>query len=116
MNQPLGSTDRRQGPRLQIVPRITICSVEMVPGGLWSESMVYLADEVNDPVTLEDLEARLDDLQTTNEFLAERLRHIEHALVLCFMLLVLITTIELQLLSMADLREKGQQLWNWLFG
>lgn len=45
--------------------------------------------EDHDTVTLEDLEARLDELQTQNEVLVERLRHIEHTLVLCFMLLLL---------------------------
>ena len=78
--------------------------------------MANLAFQYNDQdaVTLEDLEARLDALQTDHEFLAERLRRIEHMLMLCFMLLLLIAVFELQLISMADLKANGKQLWDWL--
>ena len=71
-------------------------------------------DEESDTITLEDLEARLDALQTDHEFMTERLRHIEHALMLCFMLLLLIAVIELELISVADLKANGKELWNWL--
>ena len=70
--------------------------------------------EDHDTVTLEDLEARLDELQTQNEFLVERLRHIEHTLVLCFMLLLLMIVIDLQLISVAEMKVKGEQFWDWL--
>jgi hypothetical protein len=70
--------------------------------------------EDHDTVTPEDLEARLDELQTQNEFLVERLRHIEHTLVLCFMLLLLIIVINLQLISVADIKDTGEQFWEWL--
>ena len=83
--------------------------------------LAYRYDEPNpvrhddgDAVTLEDLEARLDALQTDHEFMAERLRHIEHALMLCFMLLLLITVIELQLISVTELKDSGKQLWDWI--
>jgi hypothetical protein len=70
--------------------------------------------EDHDTVTHEDLEARLDELQTQNEFLVERLRHIERTLVFCFMLLLLIIVINLQLLSVADIKDTGKQFWDWL--
>jgi hypothetical protein len=76
-------------------------------------NVAYQYDD-RDAVTLEDLEARLDALQTDHEFMSERLRHIEHGLMLCFMLLLLIVVIELQLISAADLKETGKELWNWL--
>ena len=76
-------------------------------------NVAYQYDD-RDAVTLEDLEARLDALQTDHEFMSERLRHIEHGLLLCFMLLLLIVVIELQLISAADLKETGKELWNWL--
>ena len=70
--------------------------------------------EGHDTVTLEDLEGRLDELQTQNEVLVERLRHIERTLVLCFMLLLLMIVIDLQLISVADMKVKGVQFWDWL--
>ena len=76
-------------------------------------NLAYQYDD-RDTVTLEDLEARLDALQTDHELMTERLRYIEHALRLCFMLLVLIAVLELKLISVADLKETGKHLWEWL--
>ncbi len=76
-------------------------------------NLAYQYDD-RDTVTLEDLEARLDALQTDHEFMAQRLRYIEHALRLCFMLLLLIAVLELQLISVADLKDTGKHLWEWL--
>lgn len=76
-------------------------------------NLAYQYDE-QDMVTIEDLEARLDALQTDHELMAERLRRIEHMLTLCFMLLILIAVFELELISVADLRSNGRELWDWL--
>ena len=43
-----------------------------------------------------------------------RPRHIERTLVLCFMLLLLMIVIDLQLISVADMKVKGEQFWDWL--